>query len=299
MSLCWPLARAGRQRHDREWTQGHRKSLGNENRVPPRIYCLPATRAPTVAVFCRGPTNWSQVGRWDLAEYRYDPGAWLHGRIFPRRSDLSSDGQFLCFVAHRPGARWEHGETYVALSKLPWLTALYAFGTWTRGYRFNDDGGQEDLEAPSLSIPYSLRPIPCVQFANERRRGWSEAPASPARDPVDVWDQRRDVCVQKPQPAGDRLYVESLGWAGGKLRVDQATDSLRVRYSLEGDGNLQPLDDIQWADWDHGGRLLVATRGAKLQLWHIKGVTRAVLFEEELSLEHPDPRPAPDWAQRW
>ena len=84
--------------------------------VPPRIYCIPATQAPVVAVFRRGPSNWAHVGRWDLAAGRYEPGAWLGGRIFPRRSDLSPDGQYLCYFAHKPSATWEHGEAYVALS---------------------------------------------------------------------------------------------------------------------------------------------------------------------------------------
>lgn len=45
-----------------------------------------------MAVFRRGPSNWIHVGRWDLAGRRYEPGAWMGGRIFPRRSDLSPDG---------------------------------------------------------------------------------------------------------------------------------------------------------------------------------------------------------------
>ena len=120
--------------------------------VPPRIYCIPATAAPIVAVFRRGPTNWSHVGRWDVEERRYEPGAWLGGRIFPRRSDLSPDGRFLCYFAHKPSATWEHGEAYVALSKLPWLTALHAFrtcGTWTRGYYFTEAEDCENLRVPS------------------------------------------------------------------------------------------------------------------------------------------------------
>lgn len=114
-----------------------------EKPVPPRIYCIPAADAPVVAVFRRGPSNWAHVGRWDLAAGRYEPGAWLGGRLFPRRSDLSPDGQYLCYFAHKPSATWEHGEAYVAISKLPWLTALHSFptcGTWTRGYCFTEAG---------------------------------------------------------------------------------------------------------------------------------------------------------------
>ena len=154
--------------------------------VPPRIYCIPATAAPIVAVFRRGPTNWSHVGRWDLGERRYEAGAWLGGRIFPRRSDLSPDGRFLCYFAHKPSAAWEHGEAYVALSKVPWLTALHAFrtcGTWTRGYYFTEADDDENPAETNLPIPYGLRSIPVIQFANERRRGWEEATDSPHATP--------------------------------------------------------------------------------------------------------------------
>ncbi|MFC1580291.1 hypothetical protein ACFL4N_05200 [Thermodesulfobacteriota bacterium] len=274
-----------------------------KSRVPPRIYCIPATRAPIVAVFRRGPTAWSHVGRWDLEERRYEAGAWLAGRIFPRRSDLSPDGRFLCYFAHKPSATWEHGEAYVALSKLPWLKALHAFptcGTWTRGYYFTED---EDCENPGdtkLPIPYGLRSIAVVQFANERRRGWEEAADSPKRDTRDAWDERRNARIQKRQPGGDRLLcVESMGWAGGEFGMDQAVDGLRVSYWLESDGEIQLLDHLQWADWDREGHLLVATRSGKLQVLHLDSDGSEVLFEEDLSRSEPNPAPAPSWAQRW
>jgi hypothetical protein len=274
-----------------------------KGRVPPRIYCIPATKAPIVAVFQRGPTNWSHVGRWDLAERRYEHGAWLGGRIFPRRSDLSPDGRFLCYFAHKPRATWEHGEAYVALSKLPWLTALHAFrtcGTWTRGYYFTEDEDRENPEDTKLPIPYALRSIPVIQFASERRRGWDEATDSPQRDPGDAWDERRNARIQKRQPGGDRLLcVESLGWAGGEFGVEQAVDGLRVGYSLEVNGGIQLLHHLQWADWDRQGYLLVATRSGKLQVWRFDGDGSEVVFEEDLSLSEPNPAPAPAWAQRW
>ncbi len=272
-------------------------------KVSPRLYCIPATRAPVVAVFRRGPTNWSHVGRWDLAPGRYEPGAWLGGRIFPRRSDLSPDGRFLCYFAHKPSATWEHGEAYVAISKLPWLSALHAFrtcGTWTRGYYFTEDGNGEVTEGANIAIPYGLRSIPAVQFSNERRRGWVETADSPPRSPSDTWDEHRNARMQKRQPGGERvLCVESLGWAGGEFGVRQAVDGLRVRYSLEAGGGMQLMDHLQWADWDQEGRLLAATRSGKLQICNANHDGLEVVFEEDLSVCEPDPIAAPAWAQRW
>jgi hypothetical protein len=271
--------------------------------VLPRIYCISATQAPVVAVFRRGPSNWAHVGRWDLAAGRYEPGVWLGGRIFPRRSDLSPDGQYLCYFAHKPSATWEHGEAYVALSKLPWLTALHAFstcGTWTRGYYFTEDCSRDDLLMEKLPIPYRLGSIPAVQFANERRRGWTEAADSPPRDPSDTWDERRNVRMQKPQPHGSRvLCVESVGVAGGEFDVGQAVDGLNVRYSLESNGEIELLDDLQWADWSREGQLLVATRTGRLQIRNLEGDSPEILFEVDISNLEPAPTPAPAWAQCW
>jgi hypothetical protein len=275
---------------------------GPEERTPPRIYCIPATDAPVVAVLRRGPSSWSHVGRWDLRRQHYEPGAWLKGRIFPRRSDVSPDGRFLCYFTHQPNADWEHGDTFVAVSKLPWLTALHAFGTdgtWTRGYRFTGDRASGDPGLPALPIPYALRAIRVEQFASERRRGWEEAPDSPPRNPRDVWDERRNARMRKPQPGGRCvLHLESLGDAGGEFGA-QAVDGLRVRYALELRGRSVPLDDLQWADWDDRGRLLAATRDGRLQIRILAGDTYECAFEEDLAILAPDPVPAPAWARHW
>ena len=94
------------------------------------------------------------------------------------------------------------------------------------------------------------------------------------------------------------LHLESVGWAGGEFGVDQAVDGLRVRYSLESEGNLEPLDDLQWADWDQEGRLLIATRSGRLQIRNMTADCSDTLFEEDLSILEPNRTSAPAWAQR-
>lgn len=276
-----------------------------KRRPPPRLYGLPASEAPVVAVLRRGPTQWSQVGRWDLTTGHYEPGAWFHGRLFPRRSDLSPDGRYLCCFAHDPKARWEHGDSYVVVSRLPWLSALHAFGTcgtWSRGYFFApmaDAPAMADA-ALRLPVPYGLQPIPVVQFANERRRGWVETHDSPPRLAEDAWDQHRNARIEKPQPGGRlRLRCASVGHAGGAFGLDQAVDGLRVRYALADAGEVRPLDDLQWAEWDPQGRLLAATRDGHLQRWEPGGSDWTLLSDTDLTAHVPDPMPPPAWALRW
>lgn len=272
----------------------------------PRIYCIAATAAPVLAVMRRGPSEWWHVGRWDLRASVYEPGAWFRGRLYPRRCDLSPDGRWLLYFALKAGATWDVGDTYCAISRLPWLTALAAWctcGTWTRGFHFVDKGaGVWDLGEPTQGDVstcrrrYGTRAVASVQFPVERRRGWRETPDCPPRERGDMWDLRRNARLFKRQPGGELdLFAESLGRPGGEWGGD-TIEGLRVSYWLEGAGDLLPLDDVQWADWDERGRLLVATRCGKLQVRELRGLTCDVVFEHDLAPLAPDPTPAPAWA---
>ena len=69
----------------------------------PRIFGIPATEAPVVALIRRGPSDWCHVGRWDVETMDFQPGSWLRGTIYPQRCDLSPDGRWLCyFTSDRP-----------------------------------------------------------------------------------------------------------------------------------------------------------------------------------------------------
>jgi hypothetical protein len=94
--------------------------------TPPRIFGIRAIRAPVVAVLARGPSRWMRLGRWDVERDTYEHGAWLAGTVYPERCDLSPDGRWLAYFALKPSSRWDAGWTYVAVSRLPWFTALAA-----------------------------------------------------------------------------------------------------------------------------------------------------------------------------
>jgi hypothetical protein len=104
-----------------------------------RVFGIAAAGADVVAVLWRGPSGWCHVGRWDIAARRYQPGSWQHGTLYPQRCDLSADGRYLCYFAFKGNSTRELGDIYIAVSRLPWLTALAAWrtpGTWTRGAHF-------------------------------------------------------------------------------------------------------------------------------------------------------------------
>lgn len=260
-----------------------------------RLFGIPAADADVVAVLRRGPSGWCHLGRWDVARRSYEPGAWLHGALYPQRCDLSPDGRwFLGFVVGGARPDWAPGNTYVALSRLPWLTALAAWGTggtWSRGASFAERGVDE-VGAPEVgdvaALPYGLAVTRVASFAVERRRGWRESDDTPPRTEHDAWDERRaeHVRMEKREPGGRRVLAVAGGYAAFRSGPPG-----RVEYTLDS----APLPDVQWADWSLGGRLLVATASGRLEIRDGNGTAWAT----DLSALTPDPQPAPPEASRW
>ncbi|MFW2380525.1 MAG: hypothetical protein ACN4GZ_02115 [Acidimicrobiales bacterium] len=268
---------------------------------PPRLFGVTASAAPIVAVLRRGPSDWCQVSRWDWAAPSLMHGSWFRGTIPPQKCDLSPDGRWLLYSAVKHPGNWDGGAVYEAISRLPWLTALAAWNagtTYTRGAHFTDEIGRNDLGEPDvgdvgpLLRRYGLASTKLDQFAVERRRGWTESPETPARRSEDVWDRGREVEMVKRRPGGGPLlcclgsyaaYRESPDWNQGLL------------YYLDLGGHHRELD-VQWADWSHDGRLLLATHDGRLQIRTVDGT---IQFDLDLTDAVPDPKPPPDVAGRW
>lgn len=270
---------------------------------PPRLFGIPATRVPIVAVIRRGPSDWSHVGVWHTDSDTYESGAWLRGTLYPQKCDLSPDGRWLAYSAMKQPGDWPAGAVYEAISRLPWLTALAAWGagtTYTRGLHFTDkaddaDVGEPDVgEATAVRARYGLRWTQANQFAVERRRGWRQSSETPHRDEGGPWDEKRRVEMIKHQPGGSRqLHVDGRYAA---FRTGDPNPDGTAYWLTDGD-EIEPLDAVQWADWDRTGNLLVAMTDGRLQRRMLAtGVTREVA---DLSLLKPRPMPAPDWATEW
>jgi hypothetical protein len=272
--------------------------------VPPRIFGIVATHAPVAAVIRRGPTEWAHLSKWDLATGALERGGWLHARVFPQRCDLSPDGRWLAYLAHRAG--WPGDEVYDAISHLPWWTALAAWDegtTYAQGLRFVDDPAAHALREPDVGTVVTLleryglvhrRPR---QFAVELDRGWVESDDSPPREAGGPWDENRSVTVSRARPGSPATALRAAGRFAA-FRDNRPYDPTTT-YELETDGEVVALD-VQWADWDHRGRLLLATTAGSLRIHEPDGGHLGPpLVEHDLVPLVPDPQPPPASATRW
>jgi hypothetical protein len=238
--------------------------------------------------------------------------------LYPQRCDLSADGRYLCYFVFKGDSTWELGATYIAVSRLPWLTALAAWrtpGTWTGGAHFVADAGRCDLGPPDagdtsgLRGRYGLAMTEAASYPVERRHGWRERPDTPARAVTDVWDEKRSNEVRmtrpQPEPAGRRAprrdgtrpwLVVSGGYAAHRSMPEHYD---APRYELvDGPAGsvLEHLDEVQWADWAGGGELLTATTDGRLQIRD--RTTLQVAWEHDLAPMRPETGMPRGWRHR-
>jgi hypothetical protein len=278
--------------------------------VHPRLFGIQATRAPIVAILRRGPSDWSQVSRWDPQAGTFERGSWIHANLYPQRCDLSPDGRWLAYFTLKAGARWSIGSTYIAISRLPWLTALAAWGTcgtWTRGLHFDENRRRWEVDPPGTGEIAPLRDryrfglgiTRAIAYAVERRRGWREVPGSvPYDQERDPWDTRRaeHLVMERARPSDESTRLTLTG-SFAAFREGPPSWS-RVTYGVDARGE-RPLDGVQWADWDPTGRLLVATTNGRLQVRTEPYGDDDTTWEVDLTDDRPTFFEPPSDARRW
>lgn len=275
-----------------------------------RIFCIPALKAPIIAVIRRGPSAWSHLGKWDLDRRAYLPGGWIRANLYPQRCDLSPDGRWFCYFTLKMSARWKAGATYVAISRLPWLTALVAWGTsgtWTRGVHFVEDknvwkvGEPDEGDVAPCRSRFGIAVTEPATFAVERRRGWTESAGSPQRGRDDMWDLRRvgELKMEKIRPRSSKAVSLRVHGYFTAFRSGPPGRTKDFCYEIIENGKLTPLEDAQWADWSADGRLLVATTDGKLQIRDYSGSATSAQSEMDLRSLTPNPSPPPHEAHQW
>jgi YD repeat-containing protein len=269
-----------------------------------RLFVYLARRAPIGVVLRRGPTDWARLSLWHTDTDRIEHGQWIKARVYERRSDLSADGRlFAAFVRQSAGRNAEGADSWIALSRPPYFTALavwYVGGTYHTGAFFPEDdtlwlGFMKEAPPDVGTRPPSLhiappQPIRYVDGTGE----WTERTVHFNRLLRDGWlliDREPYATLWKRlHPDGTMALsmvhvLENFRRFGGPYSVDYAVTTAA--------GTEHALGEATWADWDHRGRL-VAARDGQLSEWSVPGGWRVI---EDFNGQEPDPRPAPDRAR--
>lgn len=236
-----------------------------------RLFCILARKSRAAVILRRGPSSEVLLVHWDRATDRFHEGQWLRGRIYERRCDLSPSGTHLVYFA----AQWRRPmQTWTAVSRVPWLTALALF---PKGDAYGGGGLFEGESTIALNHPYT-RGAPVLAEGTSLPRGMKVKElglASGAGEDFPLYGMRllRDGWTSRDALSRPRLPVVSRKrQPRGKLELEMTILSVAER-SGPGDWwvvehalwrHEEPvllLGRTEWADWDENGDLLYARDG--------------------------------------
>lgn len=263
----------------------------------------------------RGPSKWVEVIAWDCRRDTFERGAWFHGRIYQRRSDLSPDGTKLIYFASKFNSQTvkdkEYTYAWTAVSKVPYLTALALWpkgDCWWGGGLFRDNYTVFLNHRPSEAIPHPrhvpnrLRVMPNPDACGEDDPLYSE------RLTRDGWFVRQEWRWERIGLEGFRTDVPELRvrtHANKRLAIilERRLDGLRYRefFRMEGPSGRAEFDltGVEWVDWDQTGRLIFL-REAKVFASRVQGSEIGLPTELiDLATDRPTQRETPTWAEVW
>ena len=276
-------------------------SDGRSSSPPPcRLKFILARQEAKAVIFRRGPSKWVRLIFWDLETDRFQLGQWFHGTLDHRKSDLSPDGKLLGYFAATYQERDEKFlGTWTAISKPPWLTALAVWpigDSWGGDISFLDNHAikiQSGLAKTSLHPEFELHDL---------RVNYSEA--------TDLWEQKMarnrwqvHVPDDHPRNFGKFFLLWEKSAGGLVLQRTGINDDAGVRepYSLRiPGGEVIHLPEVNCADFDLRGRLVLTTKGGKLGTGAVTGNREFKINEiADFNDQVPEPIESPESAHNW
>jgi hypothetical protein len=272
--------------------------------TPCRLFVYMARDAPIGVVLRRGPSDWVRLSLWHTDTDTFGHGQWMRARVYERRCDLSADGSlFVAFVRGSSGPSQGNADSWVAISRPPWFTALavwFVGGTYYTGGLFRDGYTLSvgwDAQPPDQGhLPKWLKTTRELPTYIDRTSDWPDRTIWLNRLIRDGWKRSEGVEPERwerPSPSGERTLA---------MVIHSDTDFHRYggRYEIEyliRDVNRAEasLGLATWADWDQQGRLVLTPDGRLMQWEPSKTLTELADFNDQ----EPDPQPAPDWATQW
>jgi hypothetical protein len=273
--------------------------------APCRLFVYLARDAPLAAVLRRGPSDWARLSLWHTDTDAFEHGQWTKNRIYERRADVSPDGSLFVYFARRSsGPSSDNRDSWIAISRPPWFTALalwfvgttYCSGGLFVGPRtvwnaFGDAPPDQGQLPPWLTFSTELPPYV------DRTNNWTERTVHYNRLLRDGWERVEGATAatwQHRNPDGTLTLVmtersdRDFAAFGGPHVVE-------YEVRAEPDGSTIPLGRATWADWDHRGRLIVAKDG-RLSHWQLPGTLHEIA---DFNDQRPQPDQSPVEAQTW
>lgn len=290
------------------------KPTAKTKTVPARLFMIVARRSPVTVIFRRGPSHWVQLIKWDTDNDTFQTGQWFHGRIYERRCDLSPDGSLLIYFAQKISPRTlkdrEFTHTWTAISKPPYLTALALWPkgqSWDGGGLFKNDKTVLLNHEKEVAQPHPSHQPGRLHITLMDCHFGGDEPIFSQRLERDGWILKQEWKKEsRKTPYQFRTVQPEIREKVNGSQLIRLTRSVELNdypfeFSILSQKGLllTKIENVTWADWDRGGRLIFARNGCifRGQVEMDGSIAERKLLD--LNSEKPTPQVAPHWATVW
>ena len=277
-------------------------SIGMKSKTPARLFLMMAHNARVAVILRRGPTGWTQLIKWNLDKDYFDLGQWFKGRVYEEKCDLSPYGKSFVYFASKYGDRQTNSEissTWTAMSRPPYFTAI---GLWPNGGTTYGGGGiwrddttlllNHTLIKPGtgliakgisvVSLPVEQGDLRTIFERRLSRDGWKR------------------IQEGRHKSGQSEIWERSSVLANTSVLFERSVSGRQWKFYLKQKNATLPIPSASWVDWDHHGRLIVASAG---KIWASGRKDRKIDIENlhlliDLNNEVPAEIIAPGWATR-
>lgn len=88
------------------------------------LFVIFAAQDDSAIIICTHSRTWFHLIQWTTKSDDFTHGAWMRGRIFPEKCDLSPDGKLFVYSVAAKASDPGFGTQWTAVSRTPWLFAL-------------------------------------------------------------------------------------------------------------------------------------------------------------------------------
>jgi hypothetical protein len=137
----------------------------------PRLHVLLARDVYVGLVIRRGPSKWFHLVAWDTKRDQFETGAWINGRIYTEKCDLSPNGELFLYSVHKGQTKPDgYTDCWTGISRPPWVfaLALWPFGTTYGGGGWFSDNRSVTIRGWSGIKPHPQHPSTGLQVSLAR-----------------------------------------------------------------------------------------------------------------------------------
>ncbi len=240
---------------------------------PARLNCIITSDRKKVVIYRKGPAKWTQLILWDLKSDQCQEGQWIHGSVYPQKSDISPDGKYIATsIAKYSIERTENNiyNSWTAISKPPFFSALFTLfekegqargGYFEENNHFVYNGKRDQIESRGLVFNDKFK-LSFKPYSNKFKI-YGEFPLYDRRITKFGWITNVEFEGNHQKTITPQLKKKKIN-PNVSVLLERYTNNFKIesKYYISQNEKKSIIENAEWMEVDFKNRILLAKQGS-------------------------------------